>query len=467
VIDLTKTPISDLVQALMTSDNASALEHQKRTAVVLELIRRASSYNPEPSTDPPVDLPVDLPVEPPVEPPVYPPTNSSGSGGGPANTTLPPPPPSYPREYLDVELDAVVHLAAYPDLTLTKAYYEARSRGVAAPVIGIRGDGGSVSFADGSKWSADLIGNNDEHVSITLVALDPDAKIRISHLGRKYGVIDQLRIIGLGIQGRASDVNFIIRQTGRVGQLILDGHRWIPAQDASGEDIVHVSAMSMDHGWDQLVLRDRRPGGLFKEHSLAYLKGGKATWILNNDLDGGNRTGTQIRPHIAYLNQPYTEPHNGPLVIMGNRSLGFGYEHSAPSGGSVLTVWQNWGDTWILNNSIEDARYGCVAVSEQSADRNHLNANGYPIGRVFFGGNTCLNLGGDREAVSISGCEEFHWLPGNDVAKLHFNPAWAQTVGAAIGVGTIFDYTSGFGGAQVVSSFTEMPAIVNLSAANA
>ena len=168
--------------------------------------------------------------------------------------------------------------------------------------------------------------------------------------------------------------------------------------------------------WDTLVWRRHRwrgerpdePGINLREHS-GYLKSSRGqTWILENDLRGGNRTGFQIRPQRDSNERPV-----GPVVVAYNRAQGYGWNNGHTpetyDGGSALTIWTNPDDmTFVFRNEITDAKYGCLMVGAQPPEKNWLNERGFAIGEVFIAENRLENLQGDRGAFEVTGVERLH-----------------------------------------------------------
>jgi len=186
--------------------------------------------------------------------------------------------------------------------------------------------------------------------------------------------------------------------------------------------------------WDTLVWRRHRwrgerpntPGVNLREHS-GYLKSSRGqTWILENDLRGGNRTGFQIRPEVDHNERPV-----GPVVIAYNRADGYGWNNGRTpetfDGGSALTVWTNpEGPTFIFRNEVTDAKYGCLMVGGQPEGLNWFNENGFPIRDVYVADNHFENRNGDRGAVSLTAIEDLH-LYANDIdGKLTLNSQWGM-----------------------------------------
>ena len=213
----------------------------------------------------------------------------------------------------------------------------------------------------------------------------------------------------------------------------VGGCRAVHAIRVESTKAVVASGMHIN-GWSLLVWRRHRwrgdtpdsPGGDFREHS-AYLKASRGeTWILENDLRGGNRTGFQIRPEVGETDRPI-----GPVIIAYNHAHGYGWNNgSTPEtydGGSALSVWTNpESATFIFRNEITDAKYGCLMVGGQPPGRNWLNANGFPMSTVFVAENVFTNPRGDRGAVSLTSIEDLH-LYGNEISgRLTLNSEWGM-----------------------------------------
>ena len=155
--------------------------------------------------------------------------------------------------------------------------------------------------------------------------------------------------------------------------------------------------IDLGDGSDYLHIQDcyRLNGARFEEH-WAYLKGMGETYIIRNNIAGGNRTGFQMRsPSPTHL-----RPH-GTILIEGNFARDYGWDWEPHNGGSCITVWENPDYlTVIRDNEITNARYGCLAVTQQ-AD-TYLNDRGYAHKKVVIEGNKFSNANAERNCASIS-----------------------------------------------------------------
>jgi hypothetical protein len=233
----------------------------------------------------------------------------------------------------------------------------------------------------------------------------------------KWGYPAHIAAHKIGIRGPAD--SFIIRCNEGVGTLILDGCWWLPYKRPDGSTQYHTSAMHIDK-WETLIWRNHQfrgekptdPGTLIDEHS-GYLKScvgdpakGGGTWIVGNDLRGGNRTGFQLRPENPANPRP-----RGPIVIAYNKAHGYGFTHDGNNGGGCLTTWVGpESPVYVFKNKITDARYSALVVSGQGSSLNWTNATGHAIESVHLWGNTFENLRGDRACVTLSatGKVNFH-----------------------------------------------------------
>ena len=246
---------------------------------------------------------------------------------------------------------------------------------------------------------------------LEVLGLDDDCELEIGWT-TKWGRADYVGLFNVGI--RAPNDSFVIRANDGIGNLIVDGCWWLPNINADGTPAMHASGMHIDK-WETLVWANHQyKGTLLREHS-AYLKScvgdpeqGGGTWIIGNDLRGGNRTGFQIRPQASDNPRP-----RGPIVIAYNKADGYGFTHgedpSTKDGGGCLTVWVGpESPVYVIRNEITDARYGCLVVSGQATDRNWTSSTGYPIEAVRVFENVFRNPRADRSAVSISATEWVH-----------------------------------------------------------
>lgn len=256
-------------------------------------------------------------------------------------------------------------------------------------------------------------------VSVEFLGLDDECEVLLTWTD-DFGRAEYVGAFNVGLRGNAD--SFIIRANDGVGRLILDGCWWLPHKRADGSLQYHTSAMHVDK-WETLVWRNHRfrgekptdPGTLVDEHS-GYLKScvgdpanGGGTWIVGNDLRGGNRTGFQLRPEKATNPRP-----RGPIVIAYNHADGYGFTHQGNNGGGCLTSWVGpESPLYVFGNVITDARYSCLVVSGQGSVENWLNADGFPIESVHLWGNTFENARGDRACVTVSAVESVHLWGGD------------------------------------------------------
>lgn len=310
--------------------------------------------------------------------------------------------------------------------------------GADRPVIfGVYGDAGGVVLAGG--WSLhsprSLFWKNRAgeftDIKVSIVGLDPRSEVRISW-DRRWGWPSSIGLFNIGLRG--NNDSFVIRANEGVGKLIIDGCWWLACKQYAGTNQRHASGMHIDK-WDVLVWRNHlwrgknpgSPGIDLREHS-AYLKSARGgTWIVGNDLRGGNRTGFQIRPEPGKNELP-----KGDLVIAYNYAKGYGWNNGSSKatydGGSCITVWSNPNaSTYVFGNRITDAKYGCLTITAQGDDKNWLGESGFPIGPVYLHGNTFENKRGDRAMAAITSAEEVHIFENDFQGQLILNDQWGMT----------------------------------------
>jgi len=308
-------------------------------------------------------------------------------------------------------------------------YRASIARGHSLPIIiGVHDDAGPVAV--GGLYNADggrsvTVREKDggwRPLKIELVGLSDHAEVRLGWTG-KWGYPAHVGAYHIGLRG--DDDSFIIRANEPAGTVILDGCWFLTSKRFPEPDARHASGMHLDE-WETLVWRRHQwrgatpdaPGALFREH-VGYLKSSRGvTWILENNLLGGNRTGFQIRPGADDEGNPVPV---GPVVIAHNYADGYGWTHGSDGatreGGSCITVWSSPNaPVFLFRNRITDARYGCLMVGAQGVERNWLNEAGFPIQAVYIAGNVFENARGDRETVSISGVEHVRIWADNQVA---------------------------------------------------
>jgi len=311
---------------------------------------------------------------------------------------------------------------------------------------------GSVIFGGG--WSrygnrSVFVEDGDDFLPMEaeFVGLSDIAEIHVSW-DTRWGKVNYLGLFNIGLRG--PNDSFIIRANSGIGRLIMDGCWWLASSDYSPgrehEGHRHASGMHIDK-WDLLIWRRHRwrgktpnaPGVNLREHS-AYLKSSRGqTWILENDLRGGNRTGFQIRPEPGHNERPV-----GPVIIAYNRAHGYGWNNGDTpetfDGGSALTVWTNPDHkTFIFRNQITDAKYGCLMVGAQPEGLNWFNDAGFPIGEVHVAENHFENERGDRGAVGLTAVEDLHLYENEIHGDLTLNSQWGMRR-HGIGNGTVSFY---------------------------
>tara|TARA_R110000851_G_scaffold120002_1_gene248066 strand:- start:6808 stop:8472 length:1665 start_codon:yes stop_codon:yes gene_type:complete len=422
------------------SDARASLVAAERRLV--EFVVAGPNHTP-PTAEPPTEPPTPPPVVPPEDPPPPP------AGGLSRVPFYVPPIPSYRVPTLidcdwTIEDGVATSRRGLPSITgtdLVAMAYKASAAALHAPpiTIGVWDSGGTA--VPGGQWNPSSsrsisIPDGDGGylgVQLEIVGLDESCEVSVGW-SRKWGHADYVGVFNIGIRGPPD--SFIIRSNDGIGRLIIDGCWWLPAQEMIDQGGMHASGMHVD-GWGTLVWRNHKfrgnlptdPGTSLQEHS-AYFKScaGEAvetwatidipplevgTWIVGNDLKGGNRSGFQVRPGRDGNDRPV-----GPVVIAFNHSDGYGWNHGSGGetydGGAAMTSWVGpESDVYVLGNQITDAKYSCLVISGQSPARNWLNSKGKPVRNVHLWGNRFENLRGDRGCASISACQSVTFWPGN------------------------------------------------------
>ena len=211
----------------------------------------------------------------------------------------------------------------------------------------------------------------------------------------------------------------------------------------------------------------------FLEHNY-YLRGGTGdVWYVDHgrgdlEITESNRTFSQIRPYALSLSDL---PRSGNVVWKNNFITGYSMNNvnsedeiagAAAGGGGVMTVWNNHGDTWFIDNEVTDAYMQALVCVRQASlpsdDRVLPDADGWDLNRVFLTGNTLSNypdaVGTNRGTVTLSDMRELHIMPGNSIfpgtqstAFINNIPAstsealgnWGDTIDYKV-IGTIYEY---------------------------
>ncbi len=314
-----------------------------------------------------------------------------------------------------------------PTYLIGPAYRASIAAGHELPIdFGVRDNAGTAVFGDGwsspGSWNKRSVFVEDfRDMRCRLVGLTPQAEIIVSW-GKRWGYVEELGLYNIGLRG--PNDSFIIRANEGIGDLTLDGCWFLTAENHPD---IHTSGMHTDD-WRTLIIRNHKyVGTLFDEHPF-YLKSSEgATWIVQNDLRGGNRTGFQIRPGA---DDPGNDRPVGPIVIALNVTDKAGFDHEVFNGGSFLTVWSNpEGNTYVLGNRITDARYGCLSINAQGwyngKQVDWLNDKGFPIRNVWVWDNVFTNPRAQRAAASVTAVERLHFGP-NQFTKLFLNNEWGM-----------------------------------------
>ena len=409
------------------------------------------------------------PVRPPIDPPIDPPPVDPPATGWPDLPFYVPPIPAYDvptiRDCDWTIEDGIasstrgLEKVAGLNSPIAEAYRRSIAAGHSLPItIGIWDDGGravpgglwnphneiSVCIDDGAGGWLDI--------ELELVGLDDSCEVALGW-SKRWGGAGYIGAFNIGLRG--SKDSFIIRANEGIGRLIIDGCWWLPNMLAEGMPQNHASAMHIDK-WETLIWQNHQfrgllpsdPGTLVREHS-GYLKscvgtgreGG--TWIVGNDLRGGNRTGFQLRP------QPSDNPRPmGPIVIANNYADGYGWTHGdepiSNDGGACMTAWVGpESPVYVFGNRITDARYACFTVSGQAPDRNWLSQDGFPVQSVHVYGNTFENARADRGTVSLSATGAVHLyenqITGGSYGELAIDSAWNWKINQTLN-GTVSIY---------------------------
>ena len=333
-------------------------------------------------------------------------------------------------------------VAAGQELPITFGVYGNAKEAIVCGVYNSEGDQ-SVTQGDGAGGWQDI--------EIEFVGLDQKCEVILSWT-RNWGFAKYIGAYNIGLRGDVD--SFVIRANDGVGKLIIDGCWWLASRDHTGAQM-HTSGMHIDK-WETLVWRRHQwrghepgsPGIDLQEHS-AYLKSSRGvTWILENNLMGGNRTGFQIRPDLN------NDVPVGDVVIAFNKADGHGFNFGdspeTAAGGGCITVWSNPNaKTFIYGNHITDSRYAALVVSGQPPEKNHLNERGFPLQGVYIANNILRNERGNRSTFSLTSAEQAYlWenvILGPEQGDAVFDTPWGHDVGAPVnGTVTIYGdwYTS-------------------------
>lgn len=216
----------------------------------------------------------------------------------------------------------------------------------------------------------------------------------------------------------------------------------------------------------------------FEEHNY-YIRGGTGDiWYVDHGRGSlytvqTSRTFSQIRPDtlpktLPDVNNDVASDRN--VVWTRNTILDYGAGiHTTlgvpptstqfPTGGGVMTVWTNLGDTWFVDNIVTGAHYQALVVVAMGADKIWAGSPGYEDllydhNRVFFQDNTLSNSAtgdGLRVTAAFSDIAELHWMGDNLITSGTYwaaiinqdpggVPPGASDGGTDIDIGVVYEY---------------------------
>lgn len=224
-----------------------------------------------------------------------------------------------------------------------------------------------------------------DNLDIEIVGLDKYAEMSIG-IGNKYGFVDSLRVFNIGLRGGGG--NFIVSTSDgdndgdvydEVGDILFDGIWYLNDKDWSpGQYSPHTSAFHLGDHRSLVLRRIKLAADVTGEHSWRgtehthYDKSSWTgpTWIVQNNMKGGNRTWFQRRPDIRDNVRPM-----GDYMVLMNEGDSYGWDHGEGgetfAGGSAMSVWTAPDDrVFVAGNRVADAKYGCLMLGGQGPDRD-------------------------------------------------------------------------------------------------
>lgn len=269
-------------------------------------------------------------------------------------------------------------------------------------VVGVKGDVGPINL--GGKYATHA--GFDAHV--VFVGLTDDAVIGPIGHGSDWGV-ERVEFHNIGIRGNPD--SFAWRQGAPLGDVVFKNFWFVNHPKVE----LYTSLIHFQMGWRSLSIEKYQPRQIRSREHMAYIKGGGKTQIIDNDMRGGNRSFVHYRPHgagcISYCFGA-TPPPSGPILIEGNHSDGFGWDHTNGDGGAVISVWCSLENPLVIrNNTIKNCRYGGIMVGQGASNTNvYLTRDGFSHGFVWVEDNVleCTGENGSdpRHAASFSAVRE-------------------------------------------------------------
>ena len=326
---------------------------------------------------------------------------------------------------------------------MARAYEASRLAGVEGKItFGVKGNIGQqmIGYGYGHPGYTTLRFQGED-IDVDIVGLDDEAEMRTT-LGGAHGFIESIRFFNIGLRGGAA--NFVVATIGDaahetdVGDVVFDGCAWLNDPSWSeGDYAPHTSGLHLGDHRSLILRRHRYEGFRGREHCL-YDKSSShgPTWIVQNDMKGGNRTWFQRRPDPGKNIEPV-----GDFCVLLNEGDSYGWDHgddgSSFAGGSAITVWTCPMDrVFIAGNTVRDAKYGCLMLGAQPPSQgNFLNAAGFPIREAWIWDNYFdnshtghpVNLP-SRSAVAITSVQHAHLGPNTfaNGAELVLDNEWGM-----------------------------------------
>jgi hypothetical protein len=272
-------------------------------------------------------------------------------------------------------------------------------------IVGVRGDAGGINL--GGKYC----NHKGFAANVIFVGLDDNAVIGPIGHGSDYPV-DRVEFHNIGIRGNPD--SFAWRQGAPLGDVAFKNFWFVKHPKVE----LYTSLIHFQKGWKSLSIEGYQPRDIRSREHMAYIKGGGKTQIIDNDMRGGNRSFVHYRPHgygcISYCFNATPQP-SGPILIEGNRSDGFGWDHENSDGGAVISVWCSLEQPLVIrNNAIRDCRYGGIMIGKGALNTNpYTTRDGYSHAFVWIEDN-------DIHCTGKTGSEPRHATSFSDIRELVF-----------------------------------------------
>lgn len=246
-------------------------------------------------------------------------------------------------------------------------------------------------------------------MSIQIVGMTADAEICGLNWGEYHdGDLDALGCYNLNIRNRPGWRSPVWDYT-PAGMLLFHGVGLLPDLTPGAGYAGQKWGFKIGDGCDMLIIAEcpRLIDPITKElvrfwEHWGYFTNVMESYIVGNNIAGGNRTGFQDRtPGLPGYRHP-----TGPKLCADNVCNDYGWDWDFKNGGSAITYWESRGPLVIRGNEVIKPKYGALQIAHQPADQKPFTVSpeGHTHEDLHVEDNEFDSRGGDRSNASISSC---------------------------------------------------------------